>query len=390
MRKKLSLLLASVLIMSNVHCVHAANGDLQQNKIQFNDMSAELTSINDEISKLNGEIYSLEKKVSEYEGEINNFEEEISVKESTISELKKEIKNDEEMLSSRIRELYKNGTTSSFNTLTFILNSESLGELIDRISYANKIVDADNKLIEEHNNNLDELNKTISDLENQKNTVDSLNDQVKSDLNTIQEKKSLLEDKKVQVSKEIEKLKEKIAENEENLVKHQIEVINSASPNRAQLTEAISVLSSLLPEISTKSVIDKTNNAISTANAKLATLKEDDTSAEFSFDLKNVDTSKFKKAYAFVATAYCNDAYTSTGLRTHRDPNGISTVAIDPTVIAYGSKLYIPGYGYAIAADCGGAIKGNRIDLFMLSEAECFTFGRRSVTVYLVAGPGEW
>ena len=85
-----------------------------------------------------------------------------------------------------------------------------------------------------------------------------------------------------------------------------------------------------------------------------------------------------------------NDAYTSTGLRTHRDPNGISTVAIDPTVIAYGSKLYIPGYGYAIAADCGGAIKGNRIDLFMLSEAECFTFGRRSVTVYLVAGPGEW
>lgn len=95
-----------------------------------------------------------------------------------------------------------------------------------------------------------------------------------------------MKDKKVQVSKGIEKLKEKIEENEENLVKHQIEVINSASPNRAQLTEAISVLSSLLPEISTKSVIDKTNNAISAANAKLATLKEDDTSAEFSFDLK--------------------------------------------------------------------------------------------------------
>ena len=67
------------------------------------------------------------------------------------------------MLSSRIRELYKNGTTSSFNTLTFILNSESLGELIDRISYANKIVDADNKLIEEHNNNLDEFNPLFHD-----------------------------------------------------------------------------------------------------------------------------------------------------------------------------------------------------------------------------------
>ena len=389
MKKKISLLLASMLIMANTHYVYATN-DLQQNKIQFNDMSSELTSINDEISNLNKEIYTLEKKVSEYEGEIEKFKDEISVKENNISDLKKQIENDEEMLSTRIRELYKNGTTSTFNTLTFILNSESLGELVDRINYTNKIIDADNKLIEEHNDNLDKLNETVSNLENQKNALDSLNNEVKNNLNTIQEKKSLLEEKKVQVSKEIEKLKEKIAENEENLVKHQIEVVNSSSPNRAQLTEAISILSSLLPEISTESVIKKTNDAINTAYSKLANLKEDDTSAEFSFELKNVDTSKFKKAYSFIATAYCNDAYTSTGLRTHRDPNGISTVAIDPTVIPYGSKLYVPGYGYAIAADCGGAIKGNRIDLFMLSEAECFAFGRRGVTVYLVADPGEW
>lgn len=389
MKKKLSLLLSSMLIMANTHYVYATN-DLQQNKIQFNDMSSELTSINDEISTLNQEIYTLEEKISEYEGKIEKFKNEISVKENSISELKKQIENDEEMLSTRIRELYKNGTTSTFNTLTFILNSESLGELIDRISYTNKIIDADNKLIEEHNDNLEQLNETVSNLESQKNEVDSLNNEVKNNLNTIQEKKSLLEEKKVQVSKEIEKLKEKIKENEENLVKHQIEVVNSSSPNRAQLTEAISILSSLLPEISTESVINKTNDAINTANSKLATLKEDDNSPEFSFEVKNVDTSTFKKAYSFIATAYCNDAYTSTGLRTHRDPNGISTVAIDPTVIPYGSKLYVPGYGYAIAADCGGAIKGNRIDLFMLSEAECFAFGRRGVTVYLVADPGEW
>lgn len=389
MKKKISLLLSSMLIMANTHYVYATN-DLQQNKIQFNDMSSELTSINDEISTLNQEIYTLEEKISEYEGKIEKFKNEISVKENSISELKKQIENDEEMLSTRIRELYKNGTTSTFNTLTFILNSESLGELIDRINYTNKIIDADNKLIEEHNDNLEQLNETVSNLESQKNEVDSLNNEVKNNLNTIQEKKSLLEEKKVQVSKEIEKLKEKIAENEENLVKHQIEVVNSSSPNRAQLTEAISILSSLLPEISTESVINKTNDAINTANSKLATLKEDDNSPEFSFEVKNVDTSTFKKAYSFIATAYCNDAYTSTGLRTHRDPNGISTVAIDPTVIPYGSKLYVPGYGYAIAADCGGAIKGNRIDLFMLSEAECFAFGRRGVTVYLVADPGEW
>ncbi len=59
-------------------------------------------------------------------------------------------------------------------------------------------------------------------------------------------------------------------------------------------------------------------------------------------------------------------------------------VAVDPNVIPMGTKLYIEGYGAAIAADQGGAIKGNRIDLFFDSKAEAFDWGMRTikVTVY--------
>ena len=78
------------------------------------------------------------------------------------------------------------------------------------------------------------------------------------------------------------------------------------------------------------------------------------------------------------------------GLRPVRIPDGISSVAVDPNVIPLGSKLYISGYGYALACDTGSAIKGNKIDLFMNSEAECLNFGRRNVTAYIVAYPGEW
>lgn len=70
---------------------------------------------------------------------------------------------------------------------------------------------------------------------------------------------------------------------------------------------------------------------------------------------------------------------TAIGLRARK---GI--VAVDPKVIPLGTKLYIPGYGEALAADTGGRIKGSRIDLCFESLEECFRFGIRKIKIYLV------
>ncbi|MDR3238678.1 MAG: G5 domain-containing protein [Clostridiales bacterium] len=59
-------------------------------------------------------------------------------------------------------------------------------------------------------------------------------------------------------------------------------------------------------------------------------------------------------------------------------------VAVDPSIIPLGTRLYVEGYGYAVAADTGGAIKGNKIDLYMETLAEAYQFGRRMVTVYVL------
>lgn len=87
-----------------------------------------------------------------------------------------------------------------------------------------------------------------------------------------------------------------------------------------------------------------------------------------------------------VATAYysgggglCGDGIAATGLRVKK---GI--VAVDPRVIPLGTKLYIPGYGEALAADTGGWIKGSRIDLAFDTLEECYRFGRRRIRIYLV------
>jgi len=87
-------------------------------------------------------------------------------------------------------------------------------------------------------------------------------------------------------------------------------------------------------------------------------------------------------ALSMVATAYtagCGgcSGYTATGYRA-----GHGIVAVDPRIIPLGTKLYIPGYGFAIAGDTGGAIIGNRIDLGFDSISDALQFGRRNVKVY--------
>lgn len=75
-------------------------------------------------------------------------------------------------------------------------------------------------------------------------------------------------------------------------------------------------------------------------------------------------------------------AYTHTGNRTKTGTwPKVGTIAVDPTVIPLGTKMFIQGYGWGVAEDTGGLIKGNIIDLFMETEDECWEHGRRKVPV---------
>ena len=96
--------------------------------------------------------------------------------------------------------------------------------------------------------------------------------------------------------------------------------------------------------------------------------------------------SGYQYAYAInvSATGYtpydagCN-GITATGTKATK-----GVIAVDPRVIPLGTKVFIPGYGEAIAADTGGAIKGNKIDLCYTSKSEAFAWGRRPATVYVL------
>lgn len=81
-----------------------------------------------------------------------------------------------------------------------------------------------------------------------------------------------------------------------------------------------------------------------------------------------------------ISTGEWADGLTFTGLKAER-----GVIAVDPTVIPLGTRLYVEGYGEGIAADIGGAIKGNRIDLCFDTYNEAIQWGRRTVKVYILA-----
>ena len=88
-------------------------------------------------------------------------------------------------------------------------------------------------------------------------------------------------------------------------------------------------------------------------------------------------------ATAFTANCKGCSGVTSTGFNLKKNPNA-KIIAVDPKVIPLGTKVWVEGYGEAIAADKGGSIKGNKIDVFMPSTKKAYGWGRRTVTVKIL------
>lgn len=86
------------------------------------------------------------------------------------------------------------------------------------------------------------------------------------------------------------------------------------------------------------------------------------------------------KALTVVATSYALSGRSATGTNFSSNP-GAKVIAVDPGVIPLGSRVNIPGFGVYIAADTGGNIKGNRIDIHVPTKAAALNFGRKTLTV---------
>jgi len=98
----------------------------------------------------------------------------------------------------------------------------------------------------------------------------------------------------------------------------------------------------------------------------------------------NFRTTRVIEMEATAYTAHRSGGGAGTGRTASGWPAGYGLVAVDPRLIPFGTVLYIEGYGMAIAADKGRAIRGRRIDLFFHERRAALQFGRRRVRVHIL------
>lgn len=163
----------------------------------------------------------------------------------------------------------------------------------------------------------------------------------------------------------------------------QLQAWNGLNTDLIYAGEALAVSGSI-------QVNDEAATQVSTPNEVPVTKSESEpieatTSQRVETSAPPSDAERTMTVEATAYTAYCNgcSGTTANGTDLRANPH-LKVIAVDPRVIPLGTKVWVEGYGEAVAADTGGAIKGNKIDVFIPNKSGAYEWGRRTVTIKIL------
>ena len=152
-------------------------------------------------------------------------------------------------------------------------------------------------------------------------------------------------------------------------------------------TEVVAAVVQEQPSVKAVKSSESENKPVQVSEEKVATTSkvEEEIVQEVKSEPVEVDVSTEMTVTATAYTAYCEgcSGKTAIGIDLRANPNQ-KVIAVDPNVIPLGSKVWVEGYGQAVAGDTGGAIKGNKIDVFIPSYDQAMAWGRKTVKVKIL------
>ena len=346
--KKLLFFVSSFLFLTyyTAYASNSIQSTISENKIKFQKLDDTLLKTNSEISSINTQIEKLTSVIKKNNLDISESEKHIKSVELERTQLMNELTKNQTLADKRLRTLYIFGLKESY--FSVILNSKNMSDFLFRIETIKKIASFDKKLLSDLKYERDTINKIITDLELTNKQLKQLKNSNTSSIEELNNKKKTLQSLVIKLDTDKKTALLLIEENEEKLLAHSISIIKSQNPTINELKNALDSLNGLLPQLSTSSVKQKAELNIKTGNTKLTTLIANSIKVNTTLETSN---TTYKATYTMVASAYSGHSLTAMGLKPIRDPEGLSTIAIDPDVIPLGTKVYIPGYGLAICAD---------------------------------------
>ncbi|MHC9533018.1 3D domain-containing protein [Dellaglioa sp. BT-FLS60] len=327
-------------------------------KKQESSAQEKVTAANLKISKAMTSINAEYSKIDKLNQEITNKEKKIGSQDKSIDDQQAQLETRIENAKDRLRSLQVNDSSSKM--VTAILEAKNAGDFVSRLYAVSVLQSADNK--------------TMKDVS----VKIKMMKEAKVKLETEQE---ALKSKKVETKKETTKMNHQLTSLKGTLDDSKKELAKVTKAKNAELSKKARKAKEAKEAAAAKKAAEE-----KAKTEKETTKKEksgDSTSQKASNDLSGKTT---KKTLQMVATAYSANApgmgtHGSYGLSLMTNPQQI---AVDPSVIPLGSVVWVSGYGVAIAGDTGSAIKGNRIDVHFLSNARCYAWGKKSVTVKIL------
>lgn len=376
-----SLIVVLFILFINTNFAYATPQDkINESLKKYQTLDSEILELNSKIESLDIEIDKTTLKLKENNQAISDIKNQIEINESKLKQTKEEIEKAQIVLDNRVRTMYK--TNMSSNILVSVITSKNITDLFSRVQAISKILSTDKEILSDINNKKNELDLTIKNLNTKNSELATLKNIIEEDLKTVENKKSEQEKYLEQLNSEKEYAFAIIEENEKILISDSLAIANSSSASTSELQNAIDSLKSYIPLLNSSKIINMARDGISNAESRINELNKP--IVDNSADIATGTIGNVVKTLTMESTAYYGHGTTALGLKPIRNPNGLSTIAVDPNVIPLGTKVYVSGYGLAIAADTGGAIKGNIIDVFLNSYEECYSWGRRQVTVQIL------
>ncbi|RAN78943.1 3D domain-containing protein [Bacillus sp. SRB_331] len=414
-----SLVLAGIIVLSSTVAVKAESNDeklnnmqqqLQQNDADMQKKEQEKQAVSKEIQGIENELHNLNNTIAKnkedqaaIQHKIDETHKQIEQKKADIIVLEDKVLARKDIMKKRMVSVQNSSNTSL--VVEVVVESKNFADFIQRMNAVTTILEADKEIlrlqeqdlrqIEEDKKAIDEkeaslvvdkqkLAKAQADLQdNLKKRQDNLQT-VQAKYNQVASQLNLAAEEKAKIESNMKAVQETIAREQE--------AARIAAEERAKAEAAAKAeqeaLAKAQAEIAEKQKQEKANKPaepVANNNSKVEPAQPEPPSKQ---------TAGGKEIYV-EATAYTADpaengyapgqqVFSAWGHYNLTANPGMKLIAVDPKVIPLGKTVNVEGYGVAIAADTGGAIKGHRIDVLMPDKGSSSSWGRRTVKVTIL------